>query len=126
MSLNWQQKIRLIGTHFWKNKIVDTFVSTKWLFLSCFLSFHFIISKYFQSLKIRGVKLVTKNTSESMVTAVFSSFLVTVLVPTPYENSPFLRSSGCFGDYFDAISEMVTIKNRTADFNFAVKENDRD
>ena len=56
-----------------------------------------------------------------MVTTVFDSFLETVLGPTPYENGPFLGSLSSFGDFFDAMSEVVTIKNRTADFNFDVK-----
>lgn len=121
MSLNCLQKLMFSGTQFLKNKIVDTFVSTKWSFFTCFLNFHSSIPKYFQAFSIRGMKLVTKNTLKSMVTIVFCSFLVTVLVPTPYENGPFLGSSSRFGDFFDAMSEVVTIKNRTADFNFDVK-----
>ena len=121
MSLIGRQKTALLGTQFLKNKIVDTNVSTKWSFFSRFLSFQSLIPKYFQAFSIRGVKLVTKNTPKSMVTTFFSSFLVTVLVPTPYENDPFLGSVSSFGDFFDAMSEVVTIKNRTADFNFDVK-----
>lgn len=115
------QNLTFFGTQFLKNKIVDTFVSTKWSFLACFLNFQSSIPKYFQGFSVRGVKLVTKNTLKSMVTTVFCSFLVTVLGPTPYEKGSFFGSSDRFGDYFDAMSEMVTIKNRTADFNFDVK-----
>ena len=121
MSLNGKQKSVVSGTQFLKNKIVDTNVSTKWSFFGLFLNFQSLIPKYFQTLSIRGGKIVTKNTMKSMVTTVFGSFLVTVLVPTPYENDPFLGSRSSFGDFFDAMSEVVTIKNRTADFNFDVK-----
>ena len=121
MSLNGKQKSVVSGTQFFKNKIVDTNVSTKWSFFGLFLNFKSSNQKCFHMVSIRGVKLVTQNTPKSMVTTVFSSFLVTVLVSTPYENDLFFGSLSCFGDYFDAMSEVVTIKNRTADFNFGVK-----
>lgn len=121
MSLNCLHKLMFFITQFLKNKIVDTNVSTKWSFFACFLNFESLIPKYFQGFSIQGVKLVTKNTLKSMVTTVFCSFLVTVLGPPPYENGPFFGSSDRFGDFFYAMSEVVTIKNRTADFNFDVK-----
>lgn len=125
MSLKYRQKSLSRWLQISKNNFVDTNVSTNSLFLSLFGKFLFLFPKCFQLFKIRGLKIVTKNTMKSMVTTVFTSFLVTVLGSTPYENGPFLALLSRFGDYFDAMSEVVTIKNRTADFNFAVKENDR-
>lgn len=126
MSLNSRQKPLPDWLQILKNNFVDTNVSTNSQYLGVFMKFLFIFPKCFRLFKIRGLKIVTKNTMKSMVTTVFDSFLETVLGSSPYENDQFLVLSNHFGDYFDAISEMVTIKNRTADFNFAVKENDRD
>lgn len=125
MRLILEQKNEFSERRLLKNSFVDTFVSTNRVFLGHFLNFNFTIPKCFQEVSLRGVKIVTKNTMKSMVTTVFWSFLVTVLEPTPYENGLFLGSPSRFGDFFDAMSEVVTIKNRTADFKIKVKENDR-
>lgn len=104
---------------------VDTFVSTKGLFLMLFYTSVFKIDKRNQSLKVHGVKIVTQNTLKSWVTLVFSSFWVTILRSTPYENGLFLRSEVLLGDYFDASSAVVTQKLCPARFALFVKGYDR-
>lgn len=107
-----------------KIQFVDTFVSTKGLFLGVFCRFEFKIRKHIQLLRIHGVKIVTQNTLKSWVTTVFCSFWVTILGSTPYENGSFLGSEALLGDYFDASFAMVTQKLCPARFCSLVKDYD--
>lgn len=124
MTLKNRQIIFKNGVEKIKTQFVDTFVSTKGLFLGVFCRFEFKIRKYIQILRIGDVKKVTQNTLKSWVTSVFSSFWVTILGSTPYENGSFLGSEALLGDYFDAMSAMVTQKICPARFRFFVKDYD--
>lgn len=108
-----------------KKQFVDTNVSTKGSFLMLFNTSQFKIYKHIQSLKVHGVKIVTQKAPKSWVTTVFSSFWVTILRPTPYENGLFLRSEVLLSDYFDASSAMVTQKLCPARILLFVKGYDR-
>lgn len=53
---------------------------------------------------------MTKKRCFLWVTSCFHHFWVTVLMPTPPKNTPFLTSKVHLGDYFDAMSALVTQK----------------